>query len=50
MSVVSVSTPSLTANNEIRRAANGEVVRAIIEHATEAMTHHYSRAGEDGAT
>ncbi len=36
-----------TANNELRRVANGEVVRAIIGHATEAMTHHYSHVGED---
>ena len=27
--------------------ANGEVVRAIIGHTTEAMTHHYSHVGED---
>ncbi len=36
-----------TANNELRRVADGEVVRAIIGHTTEAMTHHYSHVGED---
>ena len=30
-----------------RHVANGEVVRAIIGHAMEAMTHHYSHVGED---
>ena len=35
-----------TANDLLRRVADGEVVRAIIGHATEAMTHHYSHVDE----
>ena len=35
-----------TANNELRRVANGEVVRAIIGHSTPQMTHHYSHVDE----
>jgi hypothetical protein len=34
------------ANNELRKVAGGEVVRSIIGHATEAMTHHYSHVDE----
>jgi integrase len=36
-----------TANNELRKVANGEVVRSIIGHATEVMTHHYSHVDEN---
>lgn len=36
-----------TENNELGCVTNGEVVRAIIGHATEAMPHHYSHVGED---
>jgi len=35
-----------TANNELRKVTSGEVVRAIIGHTTEAMTHHYSHVDE----
>jgi integrase len=35
-----------TANDLLRRVADGEVVRAIIGHSTTAMTHHYSHVDE----
>jgi integrase len=35
-----------TANDLLRRVADGEVVRAIIGHSTPAMTHHYSHVDE----
>jgi hypothetical protein len=35
-----------TANDLLRRVADGEVVRAIIGHSTVAMTHHYSHVDE----
>ncbi len=35
-----------TANDLLRRVADGEVVRAIMGHSTEAMTHHYSHIDE----
>ena len=36
-----------TANDLLRRVADGDVVRAIIGHSTEQMTHHYSRIDEN---
>lgn len=35
-----------TANDLLRRVADGEVVRAIIEHTTQEMPHHYSHVDE----
>lgn len=35
-----------TANDLLRRVADGEVVRAITGHVTEQMTHHYSHVDE----
>jgi NAD(P)H-hydrate repair Nnr-like enzyme with NAD(P)H-hydrate dehydratase domain len=35
-----------TANDLLRRVADGEVVRAILGHSTVAMTHHYSHVDE----
>ena len=35
-----------TANDLLRRVADGDVVRAIIGHSTEQMTHHYSHVDE----
>jgi integrase len=35
-----------TANDLLRRVADGDTVRAIIGHATEQMTHHYSHVDE----
>lgn len=35
-----------TANDLLRRVADGEVVRAIIGHSTPQMTHHYSHVDE----
>ena len=34
------------ANDLLRRVADGDVVRAIIGHSTEQMTHHYSHVDE----
>ena len=36
----------MTANDLLRRVADGEVVRAIIGHTTTEMTHHYSHVDE----
>lgn len=36
-----------TANDLLRRVADGDVVRAIIGHSTEQMTHHYSHVDEN---
>ena len=36
-----------TANDLLRRVADGDVVRAIIGHSTEQMTHHYSHIDEN---
>jgi hypothetical protein len=35
-----------TANDLLRRVASAEVTRAIVGHATEQMTHHYSHVDE----
>ncbi|HUQ02735.1 MAG TPA: tyrosine-type recombinase/integrase, partial [Kofleriaceae bacterium] len=36
-----------TANDLLRRVASAEVTRAIVGHATEQMTHHYSHVDEN---